>query len=88
MNMNFVIYYNITGRGHEKLFPHKVRAKDIKDAFKRALKVVKSANPKEDVDKFFTFFVVQLDENNKYTWNKSKVHGWDMGGKVSYPKGV
>ena len=83
--MFYRIIYNITGAGHDRVFDDYWSSNSGANAFKKAVKETKEANPDLDIDNFYAFYILPCNKDGFVNgpWDKSKMHGWN--GQLSYP---
>jgi len=79
--MDFVLVYNVTGKGHSRGFSRIFTADNSKVAFAEAIEVVKSQGYDPDTIATFT---IQPHCGTPGQDHRTLSHGWD--GKQVYPK--
>lgn len=84
--MHYFVMYNITGKGHDRMLNEVYTSNSGANAFKKAVKEAQESNPSLNIDTFWAFYIVPCSKDfTLKKWDKKKMHGWDQGGKISYP---
>ena len=80
--MKYALYYNITGKGHDRgMVLKKTTGQTPREAFEQAVEVVKAQG--YDPDTFKAFYVAPTNVNLSNKEYNAHLHGWS--GKKSFP---
>jgi len=77
---DFIIYYNVTGKGHGRAHEKRIMAPTPKEAFEMAVTLIEGEG--HDPSTFATFMIRPVQLGMRIYRTQS--HGWD--GKHVYPK--